>query len=234
MATGTIEIHSPEALRSILSALSPPVREKLFERQPQCKAVVDALWWLKHHTRTKDEQDADNPYKPLPDYEYFGELYRWWLSEPVLFVEKSRTMMVTWFFAGMCLHQAMTREATSVIFWAQDEDRSIKVLDYCWTLWEQQDEPLKQMFALDRTRDRQAYNRMELRNGSWLLSLPGKDPDKIRSEHPSILMMDEACFIEHGGEAYDVALATRVPKIVVVSSAAPSWFRDLTKDAVPV
>ena len=65
------------------------------------------------------------------------------------------------------------------------------------------------------------------------MALPGKDPDKIRGEHPSILLLDEACFIENGGEAFDVALASRVPKALVVSSAAPSWMRRLTKNAIP-
>jgi hypothetical protein len=66
-----------------------------------------------------------------------------------------------------------------------------------------------------------------------LVALPGKDADKIRGEHPSILFIDEACFIENGGEAFDVARASRVPKILVVSSAAPSWFYRLTKNALP-
>jgi hypothetical protein len=49
--------------------------------------------------------------------------------------------------------------------------------------------------------------------------------------------MDEACFIENGGEAFDVAVSSRVAergKVLVISSAAPSWFRRMTKPAVPV
>jgi hypothetical protein len=61
----------------------------------------------------------------------------------------------------------------------------------------------------------------------------GKDPNKIRSEHPTVVVMDEAAFIEQGAEAYDIAIASRVPKMLVVSSAAPGWFHSITRTAVP-
>jgi hypothetical protein len=44
--------------------------------------------------------------------------------------------------------------------------------------------------------------------------------------------VDEACFIENHGEAFDIALASRVPKVLLVSTASPSWLRRLTKHAV--
>ena len=75
--------------------------------------------------------------------------------------------MATWTFSAFCLHQMMTCPATRVIFMAQDEDRSLVPLEYCWTLWEQQDEPLKQLWPLDRPREKQSYNTMELKNGSF-------------------------------------------------------------------
>jgi hypothetical protein len=54
------------------------------------------------------------------------------------------------------------------------------------------------------------------------------------SEHPTLLVVDEACFIENGGEAFDVALASRVRRILMMATAAPSRIRRLTKNAVPV
>jgi hypothetical protein len=32
------------------------------------------------------------------------------------------------------------------------------------------------------------------------VAIPGKDPNKIRSEHPTVLVIDEAAFIENGGD----------------------------------
>lgn len=185
-------------------------------------------------TRTRDDQDAENPFKPFPEREYFQVIWNLWQSEPVLLIEKSRTMMLTWLLAGLCMHTAMMRPATTVIFWAQDEDRALKPLEYCGVLWAQQHPNLKIEFPLEKPWREQGYNKKRLSNGSVLLALPGKDPEKIRSEHPTIIMMDEAAFIENGGEAFDIALATRVPKMVAVTSATPSWFRQATKNAVAV
>jgi hypothetical protein len=92
-------------------------------------------------------------------------------------------------------------------------------------LWEQQDERLRQLYPVPRPRIQQSYNKLELSDGGVLLALPGKDPDVIRSHHPTVLVMDEAAYIEQGGEAFDVALASRVPWVRLISTAAPSWIR---------
>lgn len=189
---------------------------------------------MRHSTKTKDEQDLGNPYKPFPPYEYFDVLHWYWEHEPFLFIEKSRTMMVSWFAAAEALHMVMTRQPGRVIFWAQDEDRAVGILNYTKTLYDQQDEWIKQLFPLARPLSHQSYKELEFSAGSSLAALPGKDPQKIRSEHPTVLIMDEACFIENGGEAFDVAISSRVQRVMVVSSAAPSWFRRMTKPAVPV
>jgi hypothetical protein len=128
----------------------------------------------------------------------------------------------------------MTHQPSTTIYWAQDQDRAIALLDYAKVLYEQQDAVLKNIFPLARPLDRQGFDRLELKDGGIFIALPGKDPDKIRSLHPSQLLIDEACFIDNGGEAFDVAISSRVPKVLVISSAAPSWFRRMTKDARPI
>lgn len=181
-----------------------------------------------------DEQDKDNPFKPFPKKAYFNDLAAAWAAESVLMIEKSRTMMATWFAAGMTVHSMMTVPATRVIYMAIDEDRSLKMLNYAWTLWENQDAALKQIWPLDRPREKQAYNVLEFKNQSSAIALPGKDVDKIRSEHPSIVIFDEAAFIERFSRALDNALATRALKVVAITSAEPGEFREYTRDALSV
>jgi len=156
-----------------------------------------------------------------------------WLREPILYVEKSRSMVTSWWSAAEAFHMVMTRQPAKAIFWAQDEDRALALRDYVWTLWEQMHPALQAMFPVVRPRIKQSYDKLELTEGGMCLALPGKDPDKIRSEHPTVLVMDEANFIENGGEAFDVALASRVPKVLLISTAAPSWLRRVTKCAKP-
>jgi hypothetical protein len=59
-------------------------------------------------------------------------------------------------------------------------------------LWENQVQQLKEAWPLDRPRERQGYMRLELANDSVLVALPGKDPDRIRKDHPTIVFFDES------------------------------------------
>ena len=160
-------------------------------------------------------------------------MHETWLRERILYIEKSRSMVTSWWSVAETLHHIMTRQPAKAIFWAQDEDRAVLLRDYAWTLYEQQAEVLRSLYPVLRPRMKQSYDKLELADGGMCLALPGKDPNKIRSEHPTIVVMDEANFIENGGEALDVALASLVPKILLISTAAPSWLRRVTKTAVP-
>jgi hypothetical protein len=221
-------------LPSIWSSLTLETQRYLWQSIPAVAPIINSLIWAREITKTLDEQDPNHPYKHFPDWPFLDALHKVWLKEPFLFVEKSRTMMASWWAAAETLHYCMTHQPAKVIYWAQDEDRALTLLSYAWTLYEQQSPLFKDIFPLRRPKDRQSYKRLELLRGGICLALPGKDPDKIRSEHPTVVVMDECCFIENGGEAFDVAISSRVPKVLAISSAAPSWFRRLTKDARPI
>jgi hypothetical protein len=135
---------------------------------------------------------------------------------------------------GEVVHAIMTNQPGKGIFWCQDERRAVFLRDYAWVLWEQMDPALQSVFPVARPRIKQSYDKLEWKDGGLLIALPGKDPDVVRSEHPTILFMDEANFIDRGAEAFDVALASRVPKIVLVSTAAPSWLQRITKNAASI
>ena len=81
---------------------------------------------------------------------------------------------------------------------------------------------------------KQSYNCLELKNKSSSEALPGKNPDKIRAEHPDTVVFDEAALIEKFSEAFSVALAARPTKIVAITSAFPGEFREFTRDAESV
>jgi hypothetical protein len=90
---------------------------------------------------------------------------------------------------------------------------------------------IKAAFPVKSVKERQSFDVMEFAAGGKCIALPGKDPYKIRLMHPARLILDEALL--HRGEAYDVAISSKVPQIKVIRSAAPSWFRRFTKGAVP-
>jgi hypothetical protein len=197
------------------------------------RAQTDLWYWVTRLTRTKDEQDPAHPYKPFPQDEYLRILLEEFLPcEPVSFIEKSRTMLASWTVSAWCAHLMFTREAIGVVFQSRDEDRAVHDVDYCKILWDNSPEALKERWPLKRPLERQPYNRMEIANGSWCIGITG-DPQKIRSEHPTIVVLDEAAHIESDAN-YNIAQATRCRQIICLSSAWPGWFREATEFALPV
>ena len=157
---------------------------------PEVTPAISSSTWLRKWTKTWDEQDLENPFKPFPEWPYFDFLSGLFQKEEMLFVPKSRTVMATWWGVAECLHFVMTHGPATCIFWCPDEDRAVKCIKYCKVLYEQQDEELKKIYPPAKPLDQQAVFRFELEDGGWLQALPGKNPDKIRSEHPTIVMVD--------------------------------------------
>jgi len=73
--------------------------------------MTDPLYWMQHLTRTRDshwrEAGANSPYRSFPDKPYFPPLVECFHSEPVVFIEKSRDLMLSWFSVGFFSHDAL-------------------------------------------------------------------------------------------------------------------------------
>lgn len=199
-------------------------------------ALQDRYYWLTECTRTKDEQDlSGNPFKPFPRRPYIQPVLEALDNEPIIFLEKSRTMMASWTVSGWAAYLMFTRPATGVVFQSEDEARAVHDVEYVKILWEQSLSPLRQRWKPLRGKhpNDQPYNSFEMENGSWCIGLPG-NPDKVRSEHPTIVILDEAAHIVRGDQSFNIAKATKCLHIVALSSANPSWFREATKKGRPV
>jgi hypothetical protein len=236
----------------LIKELEQYERELLIRR-----AETDCYYWLTELTRTEDEQalkeasryakeqrvslkkalevlgESVNPYKPFPRKEYL----RWVLTvmekEDILFLEKSRTMMISWLVSGYCAHWGFTRAATVTVFQSEDEDRAVHDIDYVKMLWKNSPDWLKCRWPLKKDLDKQSYNEFELANGSRFKAIPG-DPDKIRSEHPTLIVLDEAAHITKGEDSYNISMGCSPVKMIALSSAAPGWFQDVAEEAKEV
>jgi len=193
--------------------------------------MADPLIWLQKYTRTRDshwrEAGADSPYRPFPDKAYFRPIVEIFQKEPVLFIEKSRDMMVSWLGVGLFTHAAMTNPGIEVLFQSQKEEKAFELVEYAKVLYHQQDEVLRKAFPL-KSRI-QAQGSIEFAHGSRIIGIPGGG-DQIRSYHPWGLFQDEAAFMPEAGDAYDNAVPV-CKKILVVSSAGPGWFADFVTSA---
>lgn len=217
--------------------LSPIIGRQLaalVEQQEELRAQMalrDCLYWLTECTRTRDEQEmAGDPLKPFPLWPYFKPALQYLENEPVAPVKKSRTLMMSWVVSGWAAHKAFNRPATKVVFQSQDEKRACHDVDYAKILWQNSIEPLRRRWKLAKPLDQQPYNRFLLANGSELVGIPGK-PDQIRSEHPTIYVMEEANIIEQAEASYNTAVATQAPHIVLIGTAGAGWFAEFISAA---
>lgn len=83
------------------------------EEQKQVQEMVaDPLVWMQKYTETKDnhwrENGAESPYRPFPDYPYLRAQMDGLLRHPLVFIAKSRNMMLSWLCVGYFAHAAMT------------------------------------------------------------------------------------------------------------------------------
>lgn len=67
--------------------------------------------WVPGWVVTMDEHDDENPFKRLPDHEYLQYLTEMWIKETIMFVPKSRQLMVTWLFCAIASHELVCRPA---------------------------------------------------------------------------------------------------------------------------
>lgn len=187
------------------------------------RAVRDPYFWLTECTRTVDEQ-SEIAFKPFPREPYIKHLLDALENETVLLIEKSRSVMGSWTVAGWCAHYGFNNKAKKILFQSRDEDRSINLIHYVKTLWEQSLPELQAQWPVRRHPREQAYKEFELANGSSFLGVVG-DPEKVRSEHPSVYVADEAAFMEYFEDAWAVAAGSRVPKMIALSTVeeGPFW-----------
>lgn len=118
------------------------------------------------------------------------------------------------------------------MFQSEDEARALKPIEYAKVLWDQSMPELKLRWPLSKDLDRQPKDSLTLANASELIGIIGL-PDKVRSEHPSIYVLDEAAHVVRGAESWNIAMATGAPHMIALSSAAPGWYSDLLEFAQP-
>jgi hypothetical protein len=158
MTTMEMGLGLPE-LQSMWRSLDRNERRE-FLQQPENRlagAVLDSLWWMQNWTKTRDDQDQRNPYKHFPRAPYFKVLHDDWQRESILYIEKSRSMLTSWWAAAETLHFVMTHQPAKALFIAQDQD-ALVLRDYVWTLYEQQEVVLWSYATCSQSHGRESCN----------------------------------------------------------------------------
>lgn len=143
-------------------------------------------------------------------------------------------MMASWTVAGWCAFKMFTRPATCVVFQSEDEKRALDCVRYVKILWNNSLDPLKKRWPLlgDTSLAEHAKNELKMANQSRCVGIVG-NPNKIRSEHPTIYVADEAAFMTRFNDSFSAARGARPLHVICLSSAAPGDFEDIISTAKP-
>jgi hypothetical protein len=198
------------------------------------ECAADPLYWLQNHTQTFDEHWQDKgaqPYARFPNKPYFPFLFYQLKTEKRLFLPKSREMMLSWAVIGYAVWMCEFFERARVIVQAQKLEKVIDLISgrgnpgYTRTLYEQQDQFLKDRHPLVKPSTEMPGDMLAWVNGSTLHGVPS-GADQIRQYHPTLVIFDEAAHLDEFRESYGAAEPVAL-QIVALSSAAPSHFGDV-------
>lgn len=199
------------------------------------EALQDPFTWVTRHTKTYNEhwveEGRPSPYESFPQHEYLMHVFDLMELERIVFVEKSRDMMLSWACVAYLTHRAMTTRSCGILFQAQKEDKVIQLIKYARHLWRNSDARIREAFPLSRRLERQSDYELEFANRSYIVGIPG-GADQIRSYHPWGYLNDESSFQPEAGECYNEALAAVKGKIIFNSSAGTGWYADVRKDII--
>ena len=111
------------------------------------RATPDTFTWVTKHTRTYNEhwqkEGRPRPDEPFPPHHYLAMLFAFFEIRDVVFIEKSRDLMISWACVAYLTLQAMKMPYCGVLFQAQNDKKVIQLVDYAKCMWRNSDERIK-------------------------------------------------------------------------------------------
>jgi hypothetical protein len=194
--------------------------------------IPGPLHWAWNWTQTFDEhwldKGLDGPYHAFPRLPYMPWLFNLMLTSKILFIPKSREMMVSWATVAFAVWFCQSFPRTRVLIQSQKLEKASELVKgteppgYARTLWERQPYWLRDRHPLATRVQDQPADKLAWSNGSAIQGVPS-GADQVRSYHPTLLIMDEAAHLDEAEGSFGAAIPV-CPRIIVVSSAGPGWF----------
>ena len=204
------------------------------EKEIDEACAADPLYWLTHHTKTRDDhwqEKGTEPYARFPRKPYMDMLFYMLQTSKNLLVPKSRDMMISWAVIGYLTWRAQFHGPLHILVQCQKEEKAIDLVGgrggldgYVKVLYRHQADWMKTMHPLAKTIDEQLGLIFSWANGSRIQGIPA-GAEQIRQYHPAIYFADEASFLDDWEGSIGAALPV-AGQLISVSSAAPSAFGD--------
>jgi len=198
-------------------------------------ATSECHTWVTQYTETYNEhwveEGRPSPYEHFPDRDYFRDIFTIFDLERIVWIVKSRDLMVSWACVAYLTLEAMKVPQRGVLFQTQNHDKTRQLVKYAKTLYDRQPAWLKEAFPLVKPLRQQPDLSLEFAHGGKIVGIPSGG-DQIRSYHPWGYLLDEASFVVDAGECYNAALSVVSGKIILNSSAGPGWYADARRDII--
>jgi hypothetical protein len=225
--------------RALIKKIEAKVERRLLQRSSNNdrvqQATRDPYTWVTGHTETWNdhwvEEGRRSPYERFPELPYFTALFEIMEAERIVWVEKSRDMMLSWACVAYLTLNVMKVARRTALFQTQTERKAIQLVDYAKCLYRRQSSELQAAFPLRKGFDGQPSLELHFANGSSIVGIPG-GANQIRSYHPYAYLNDESSFQPDAGSCFNEALSAVKGKIIFVSSANPGWFADARRDII--
>jgi hypothetical protein len=232
-AVRTRQVRSRARQTAIDSAQQEAQHGKLVDQAGDI--VRDPYLWATEYTETFNEhwveEGRPSPYEAFPRKPHVELTFDILSLERIVWIEKSRDMMVTWICVAYLMLQAMIVPERGVLLQTQKVEKAKQLIKYAKCLYRRQPEWLRKAFPLHKNIDSQSDLELTYAHGGRIIGIPG-GANQIRSYHPWGYLNDESSFQPDAGECYNEALSAVKGKIIFNSSAGPGWFADARHDIV--
>ena len=182
------------------------------------------LWCDQRYVWTFDSFEKSAQKVKIFPYKEYAYYVLWRIhNDKILFIPKSRQIMVTWLmcfylwwdarFHPFELNFAQSKkeeDAANLVFNKEWNAARISFMESMLPNW-MRDEKISP-----------SYGKLIYSNGSIIWGIP-QGGDIVRSYTPSVIFLDEAAFQPEAESSYGAAKAA-ARKIIAASSAEPSWF----------
>jgi phage FluMu gp28-like protein len=189
------------------------------------RAKDDLLYYLDNMVYTQDEHDINQPIKRLPMHkQYMRELATHFLHNPLLLVEKSRQMMVTWIMVACHLWDAQFHSGRRIFFQSKKEADANHLIDRAKVIYANYPEPFKSViYEKYPAKEPMAYLKLEFYKNQSIIQGTAQGADVIRQYTASRIFSDELAFQEKAEEAFIAAKPTLVGGGSFVGVSTPNF-----------
>lgn len=192
------------------------------------------------HLDTFSSYDFDEYFDSLPTtrpftiFPYIEPLVKTWTREKILFIEKSRDMMVTWLIVTLYAWDTLFHKNRENIFQSDDSAKALDLVERAYFIWDNQPSFLKEVHPATFASGNSRGGIMKVPTlKSVIYGFPA-GPDQVRQFHPSGVFQDEAAF-QMEAEAAFTAVKPAIQaggRFTAVSSSNPGWFLRCVRDVV--